>query len=327
MSGNATMRAWRIQADHSLALEIMSRPTPAPNEVRVAVHAVGVNRADLLQVAGHYPAPPGYDSSVPGLEYAGRIDAVGARVDGELIGQRVMGLVPGGAYAEAIVTPAGETLPLPDGLDFAAGATIPEAFLTAYRALVLEGGLASGQWCLIRPATAAVGMAAMQLAAALRARPIGASRDVARVTALFPTAGAVSDDASLGDGLLAATAGAGVAVVMDMVGNNWNTVLRGVRTDGRLVLVGVLGGAQVDLDVRRLLLHRQSIHAMTMRSQPAAQRLTIAALYRDRLAPLVGTGILAPLPMRTFPFTAAPAAHADVRQGGFAGKRVLVLDA
>src|SRR5690606_26800911 len=131
-----------------------------PEEVRIRVRAIGVNRADILQTQGLYPAPPGFDQRIPGLEYSGEVEAVGERVRGRKVGDAVMGLVPGCGYAEYVLCHERETLCLPDvdgvPLDFARAATLPEAFLTAYRALFLEGGLQSGQWCLVRPATAGV---------------------------------------------------------------------------------------------------------------------------------------------------------------------------
>ena len=170
------MQAWQIQDDHTIKLASMTTPEPGPDQVRVKVRAMGVNRADILQVKGLYPAPPGFDSSVPGLEYAGEIEAVGSQVMGRKVGDRVMGLIPGCAYSEYLVTHERETLTLPDEIDFATGATIPEAFLTAYRAMFLEGGLQPGQWVLVRPATAGVGLAGVQLANALGARPIGSMK-------------------------------------------------------------------------------------------------------------------------------------------------------
>ena len=140
------MQAWQIQDDHTIKLASMTTPEPGPDQVRVKVRAMGVNRADILQVKGLYPAPPGFDSSVPGLEYAGEIEAVGSQVMGRKVGDRVMGLIPGCAYSEYLVTHERETLTLPDEIDFATGATIPEAFLTAYRAMFLAGGLQPGQY-------------------------------------------------------------------------------------------------------------------------------------------------------------------------------------
>lgn len=322
------MQAWQIQSDHTLKLAPTDTPEPGPDQVRVQVKAVGVNRADVIQVKGLYPAPPGYDNTIPGLEYAGVVEAVGAKVMNRKVGDRVMGLIPGTAYAEYLVTHERETLMLPAELDFATGATIPEAFLTAYRALFLEAGLQPGQWCLIRPATAGVGLAAVQLANTLGARPIGSSRDEANLATAreMGLAGAVTENDTLPDQLLNITGGEGVAVIMDMVGPEWGTLLKGLRVEGKLVLVGVLGGVKTELDLRAVLQRRQTLTAMTMRSQPIEKRITMAALFNDRLAPLFASGQLKPLPLKQFAFDDAPEAHRHMVEDGFSGKRVLVVE-
>lgn len=321
------MQAWRIQDDHTLKLEQREALEPGTGQVRVAVRAVGVNRADIMQTQGLYPAPPGFDNSVPGLEYAGVIDAVGDGVMGRQVGDRVMGLIPSAAYCEQLVVHERETLTLPDELDFATGATIPEAFLTAYRGLFLEGGLQPGQWCLIRPATAGVGLAATQLANTLGARPIGSSRDLANLATareMGLVEGVVEDD-TLPDRIQALT-GDGVAVILDMVGPDWKTVLKGLRVEGKLVMLSALAGATTELNLRALIARRPTMMAMTMRSQPLEKRIAIAEVFNDRLAPLFANGRLKPLPLESFPFSDAPAAHKHMVEDNFSGKRVLVME-
>jgi len=322
------MRAWCIE-DRQLELATLPDPEPGPDEIVVTVHAIGVNRADLLQVQGLYPAPPGTDNRIPGLEYAGVVSAVGNRVQTRQVGDRVMGLVPGCAYAEQIVTYEREALPVPTGLDFAQAATLPEAFLTAYRALFLEGGLQPGQWCLIRPATAGVGLAATQLAKALGARPIGSSRDLSRLATArsMGLTAEVTDDASLADQLDTLTGGEGVAVVLDMVGPDWNTVLKGLRPEGTLVNIGLLGGVTTELNLGNLLMKRQTLKSMTMRSQPLENRIRMSQIFNDRLAPLFAGDQLSPLPLETFDFADAPDAHAHMRDSDFSGKRVITIRA
>ena len=320
------MQAWQIQDDHTIKLASMTTPEPGPDQVRVKVRAMGVNRADILQVKGLYPAPPGFDSSVPGLEYAGEIEAVGSQVMGRKVGDRVMGLIPGCAYSEYLVTHERETLTLPDDIDFATGATIPEAFLTAYRAMFLEGGLQPGQWVLVRPATAGVGLAGVQLANALGARPIGSSRNLdnlATAREMGLVEGVLEDD-TLPERLKEIT-GDGVAVIFDMVGPDWNQLLKGLRIEGTLVMIGVLGGPKTELDLRGMMQRRQTLTAMTMRSQPLEKRIAIANVFNDRLAPLFANGRLRPLPLKTFPFSDAPAAHAHMIEDAFSGKRVLEI--
>ncbi len=305
------MRAWCIE-DQQLQLDTLPDLQPGPEEICVQVKAIGVNRADLLQVLGRYPAPPGTDSRIPGLEYAGVVSAVGARVQQRKVGDAVMGLVPGCAYAEQVVTHEREALTVPDGMDFARAVTLPEAFLTAYRALFLEGGLQPGQWCLIRPATAGVGLAATQLAATLGATDMG-------------LAAQVCEDDTLKAQLDALTEGQGVAVILDMVGPDWNALLGGLRAEGTLVNIGVLGGLSTELNLGALLMKRQTLKSITMRSQPLENRIRMAQLFNDRLAPLFASGRLLPLPLETFPFTDAKAAHEHMAGNDFSGKRVIVV--
>lgn len=321
------MRAWCIE-DQQLQLDTLPDPQPGPEEIRVEVKAIGVNRADLLQVLGRYPAPPGTSSRIPGLEYAGVVSAVGERVQQRKVGDAVMGLVPGCAYAEQIITHEREALTMPEGMDFARAATLPEAFLTAYRALFLEGGLQPGQWCLVRPATAGVGLAATQLANTLGARPIGSSRDLSKLDTAndMGLAAQVSDDGTLATQLNAITHGNGVAVILDMVGPDWNDLLGGLRAEGSLVNIGVLGGLSTELNLGALLMKRQTLKSMTMRSQPLENRIRLAQIFNDRLAPLFASGALLPLPLETFPFEDANAAHQHMASNDFSGKRVIVVE-
>lgn len=321
------MKFWQIQQDHSLKLVDEASPEPGPGQVRVAVKACGINRADVLQVAGKYPPPAGFDAQRPGLEYSGIVDAVGPGVVGRKLGDRVMGLIPTGAFAEQLVTHERETIQVPASFDLATAASIPEAFLTAYRALFIEGGLQPGQWCLVRPATAGVGLAAIQLASALGARPIGSSRRPETLVAAhdFGMLKGVIEDGTLGAQLRDITANSGVAVIMDMVGPDWNQLLKGLRNEGTLVLVGVLGGGRVELDLFGLLMRRQTLKAMTMRSQPLENRVRLAQLFDDRLVPLFAAGKLQPLPQQQFAFEEAPAALDHLINADFSGKRLLVM--
>ena len=321
------MQQWQIQSDKTLKLVQAPLPEIGPEDVLVEVKALGVNRADLLQVKGLYPAPAGFDLAVPGLEYAGVISQVGARVQQRKVGERVMGLIPSAAYSEFVAVHEGETLPMADSLSFAEAATIPEAFFTSYRALFLEGNLQPGQWCLIRPATAGVGLAAVQLANTLGARPIGSSRDLNKldIAQSFGLHAQVQEDTRLAKQVKELTNGAGVAVIMDMLGPDWNALLQALRVEGTLVLVGVMAGVQTQLNLFSLLTARQKIHPMTMRSQPLENRIRMAKLFSDRLAPLFAQSKLKPLPFKEFSFNDVTAAHTDMAHGHWSGKRVLVL--
>lgn len=321
------MRQWQIQPDNTLSLATASKPSCAPEEVQIQIKALGVNRADLLQVKGLYPAPKGFDSTVPGLEYAGIVSQVGERVLTRKVGDHVMGLIPSAAYSDYLCVHELETLTLPDSLSFEQAATIPEAFLTSYRALCLEAQLQAGQTCLIRPASAGVGLAAVQLALALGAKVFGSSRTLTHLNQAQKVGLnlALTENQELGQALLTHTNGQGVDVIMDMIGPNWNDLLTGLSIEGTLVLVGVMAGTHTQLDLFTLLTRRQKIHAMTMRAQPLDERIKMARIFNQRLAPLFATDKLKPLPFVSFDFTLAPQAHHHMQHNHFAGKRVLVL--
>lgn len=321
------MRQWQIQANKTLALVDVPMPSCGPDEVLVEVKAIGINRADLLQVKGLYPAPVGFNSAVPGLEYSGVVSAVGERVGSRTVGERVMGLIPSAAYSEYLTVHVQETLSIPEYLDFEQAATLPEAFLTAYRALFIEGQLQPGQYCLIRPASAGVGLAAVQLASSLGARPLGSSRsqDNLLIANSFGLLGQLNEDSKLGEQLLEKTCGQGVAVIMDMVGPHWDNLLNGLRSEGTLVLVGVMAGIKTELNLFNFLTRRQQLKAMTMRSQPLDQRIFMARVFNDRLAPLFADRKLQPLPHKSFAFTEAVTALQHLQHHSFSGKRVLSM--
>lgn len=322
------MRAWIVEQPgepEALQLGAIETPQPGAEEVRVDVRAVGINRADVLQRRGGYPPPPGFDPRIPGLEYAGVVSAVGERVQSRDVGDAVMGLIGGGAYAEQVVVHERETLAVPPGLAFTDAAAIPEAFLTAYRAVFLEGGLEAGQWCLVRGATSGVGQAALQLIHALGARSIATSRRQARLDALAD----VGFDLGLEDGsdgvaeaVQAHTGGA--HLVVDFIGapvlaDN----LAALRTQGTQVMVGLMGGARTDINLGSMLMRRLRLVAMTMRSQPLERKIELAQMFNDRLLPLFEAGRLLPVVDRVFAFEDAADAHAYMESGAHAGKLVL----
>ncbi|MDN5938721.1 MAG: NAD(P)H-quinone oxidoreductase [Salinisphaera sp.] len=326
------MRAWLVEqpgAADALELGDIPLPEPGPEEVRVALRAVGINRADVLQRRGLYPPPPGFDARIPGLEYAGVVAATGARVRGRVVGDPVMGLIGGGAYAEQIVAHERETLTVPQGMTFADAAAIPEAFLTAYRAVFLEGGLAPGQWCLVRGATSSVGQAALQLIRALGARSIATSRQQARLDALAEVGfdvGLVDGGDNVAQAVQAQTGGA--HVVLDFVGAPaLSDNLAALRSEGAQVMVGLMGGSKSEINLGVLLMRRLRLVAMTMRSLPLERKIALAQMFDDRLLPLFASGALRPLVDRVFAFDQAVAAHEFMESGAHCGKLVLSLEA
>lgn len=333
------MRAWLVENPgnaEALQLGDLKTPKPGPHEVLVDVRAVGINRADVLQRRGGYPPPAGFDPRCPGLEYAGEIVAVGKQVVSRAVGDAVMGLIGGGAYAEKLVVHERDTLTIPAHYDYAHAAAMPEAFLTAYRALYLCGELQAGQWVLVRGATSGVGQAALQLAQALGARSMATSRHQKRLDDLSERfkalglaqafdIGLVDDEAGIAPTVQERTGGA--HLIVDFVGapvlaDN----LAALRDEGRQVQVGIIGGAKTELNMAQLLMRRLSLVAMTMRSLPIERKIELAQIFNDRLLPLFEGGRLRPVLDQTFDFTQAVEAHRMMEAGDHLGKLVLVRD-
>jgi NADPH2:quinone reductase len=309
-----------------LTLATIDQPQPGAEEVRVRVRAAGVNRADLLQRRGLYPPPPGWDPRRIGLEYAGEVEAVGARCSLRRVGDRVMGLVAAGACAEFITVPERETLPIPPRQTDAEAAAIPEAFLTAFRALWEEGGLQPGEGVAVRIATSSVGMAAVQLAHVAGHPVVGTGRDADRLDALrefglnLPL---IEGSADLVPRAWRALGGA-AAVVLDLWGGGRlaeNLALLG--EEGRLVVVGLLGGGRDTVDLSGLLMRRQSIRTLTMRSQPIERRIALARRFEQQILPDLAGGRLQLPIAQVYPMTEAAEAHRRMETGGHLGKLVL----
>jgi len=320
------MRAAVIR-EGSLVLEERPEPTPGTGEVRVRVHATAVNRADLLQIRGLYPAPKDAVQDVPGLEYAGVVDAVGEKVHGLAEGDRVFGLVGGGAYAEALVVHAETCAKAPEGLSLHEAAALPEAYLTAYDAMVSQAGLAAGETVLVHAVGSGVGTAALQIARAIGARAIGTARSRDKLDdahALGLPAGILVQDARFSAEVLAATGGRGVDVVLDLVGGSYvNESLLCMAPKARLVLVGLLAGRTGELDLAAILQKRLTIRGTVLRSRPLEEKILAARVLERHLCPLFAEKRLTPVVHATFPLAEAEAAVALVARNEGFGKVVL----
>lgn len=331
MSSDKDIRVWRVpEPGDANALKLVSEPSPepGPQEVRISVRAVGINRADLLQRMGVYPAPPGFDPEIPGLEYAGVVDRVGDKVLNRQVGDAVMGLIGGGSYTESLVVHEAETIAVPEGTPFTDAAAIPEAFLTAYRAVFLVGGLQHGQWCLVRPATAGVGIAAVQLVNALGGRAIGSSRSSERLAQVREhglAAEAVDGEDGIANQVMDITGNAGVSVILDLLGGHkLEDNLQCLREeDGTQVVVGLLTGPKSGINLGAMLTNRLSIKAMRMRSLPLDGKISMAKLFEDRLAPQFASGRLKPVVDTVLPFDQAREAHRHMEADKHCGKIVL----
>lgn len=302
-------------------------PEPEPGEVAVDVRCAGVNRADVLQRIGRYPPPAGTRADIPGLEYAGVVSGAGEGVDPAVVGRRVMGLVPGAAYAERLVAPLDQTLPIPDDLDDIEAAAVPEAFCTAWDAL-RQAEFAAGESILVHAAGSGVGTAALQLARALGASTIlgtASAGKLAGIAALgLPLDHPVDYRRTDFREIVARETQAGVDVILELVGATyWAADLESLASRGRLVLIGLLGGTRAETDLGLLLAKRLRVIGTVMRSRDAREKRELARDVRRQLLPWLTDGTLRPVVYKVFPLAEAAAAHACMEDDRNLGKIVL----
>ncbi|UNX55149.1 NAD(P)H-quinone oxidoreductase [Georgenia sp. TF02-10] len=320
------MRAITI-SDHDLVLADAPDPEPAPDEVLVRVAAAGINRADLLQRAGHYPPPPGA-SELLGLEVSGTVAALGADVTGWQVGDKVAALLAGGGYAELVAVPAGQLLSVPPGLDLLDAAALPEAVCTAWSNLVTVAHLAAGQAVLVQGGSGGVGSAAIQLARALGARVLTTAGGPDRTRRCLELGADVAVDHRSQDvaaEVLRATDGRGVDVVLDVLGAGGleqNTAV--LATGGRLVIIGTQRGRRGEIDLGRLLTKRASVHVTTLRARPRPEKAAIVAEVREHVWPMLTDGRLRPIVHARLPLAAAARGHELLDSGEVFGKVLLV---
>jgi putative PIG3 family NAD(P)H quinone oxidoreductase len=299
-------------------------PVPGPGEVLVAIEASGLNHADLYQLRGQYPPPPG-ESQVPGLEIAGRV--VGREAPGLWQpGARVMALLAGGGHGSLAAVPAGQLMPLPDNLSYTEGAAIPEAGLTAWTNLVSVGDLQPGETVLVTGATGGMGSFAVQLARELGARVLASGRNPDRLQQLreLGVGEICLSGSDLAQQVREATAGRGVDLVFDLVGGpSINSHLGALRNGGRLVLIGLLGGRRVDVDLGAILSRHLRIMGSTLRPRPRAEKAHLVEAFAAFALPRLRDGRLRPVVERVLPFDRAPEAFKTLEKGGVLGKIVL----
>ena len=317
-------------------IDIVDHPTPDPvdDQVLVRVHGAGLNRADLLQVAGFYPAPAGSPPDIPGLEFAGVAEALGPDATGVKIGDRVFGIAGGGAQAEYITVPAGQCAPVPDGLDLVTMGGAPEAFLTAHDALVTWAGLTAGEWVLVHAVGSGVGTAALQLATALGARVVGTARtpsklercrELGLVHGIDPplSADGQLDVDALAWNILEATEG-GVDVTIDLAGGRYVEVdIAAAALRGRIVLVGAMAGNQATLPIHITMGKRLSIFGTMLRARDPHEKASATAAFVRDVVPLLADGRIVPIVDEVFPLDRAADAYELVRSDKTFGKVIL----
>jgi len=300
-------------------------PEPGPGEIRVRVRAFGINRADLLQRLGRYPAPPGEPADILGLEFAGTVSALGPGAAQFAVGDAVMGISGGGAYAEDVVVPEGHAVAIPPSLDAVVAAAVPEAFVTAHDAL-RRAGVRDGQWVLIHAVASGVGLAVLQLARAWGARCVGTSRTAAKLVEAKMLGLDVAVDTSLGgfkETVLAATDG-GVHAVIDLIGGSaFPETLATLRSGGHLVLVGLTAGRTAELDLGLVLRHRLHIEGTVLRPRSRAEKAAAVAAFADDVLPLLAAGTVRPVVHTVFPFDRVADAHRLMETNANVGKIVV----
>ena len=310
-------------------LEIRDVPEPGygPREVLVRVRASAVNRADLLQRRGLYPAPPGEPKDIPGLEFAGEVEAAGALVQGLVPGDRVMGILGGGGCAEKVVVHERMCLRTPPSLDDEHAAAVPEAFLTAYDALSLRGCLVAGENVLVTAAASGVGTAAVAIAKACGARVLGTSRSPQKRRRLAELGldGVVDpEDPSLVATIRRLAPGDGVDLAIDFLGaRGWPWLLQVLAPRGRLVAVGTMSGDRAEVDLGVVLRKRLTIVGTVLRSRAQEEKMALTQSFARSILPMLAAGRLAPVVDRVLPMTEIRAAHAALERNETFGKVVL----
>jgi putative PIG3 family NAD(P)H quinone oxidoreductase len=306
-------------------------PEPGLNEVLVEVLAAGVNRPDLMQRQGKYPPPQGA-TDIPGLEFSGTIVAVGPVLEGEASrwapGDLVCALVAGGGYAERVVAPSPQCLPVPAGVDPVIAAAIPETYFTVWTNVFQRGKLGTGESILVHGGTSGIGTTAIQLARAFGAT-VYATAGSAEKCAACETLGARAinyKSADFVEAIAELTSGRGVNMILDIIGGDYlERNLKALAMDGRLIQIGLQGGARTGIDLRTLMQRRLTLTGSTLRPRSVAEKAAIARDLEQHVWPLLSSGTVAPVIDRMLPLENAAEAHRLLESGDVVGKIVLTV--
>lgn len=307
----------------NLVLEQRPLPIPGPGEVLINVRAAGINRPDIFQRKGKYPAPPGVTQDIPGLEVAGTVVARGLHTKRWVPGQRVCALVAGGGYAEYVAVDESHCLPIPDNLDFRAAACLPETVFTVWHNLFQLGKLQSGETALVHGGSGGIGTIAIQLASSFGARvyATAGSREKCDFCERLGATKCINyKEEDFGEQLPSRT----IDVILDSIGGPYfekHMVL--LADDGRLVFINAVGGRQITMDVMALMQRRLSLTGSTLRSRSNAFKGILRESVEHHVWPLVRTGQLLPIIHEAFPLAEASLAHERMESGDFMGKLVL----
>ena len=294
------------------------------------VRASAINRADLLQRIGRYPAPPGVPADIPGMEFAGEVAALGDGATDWPVGERVCGLVGGGAHAQYLVTHQRTVARVPDSLSWLVAGASPEVYITAYDAMVTQAGLRAGETVLVHAVGSGVGLAAVQLATVLGATVYGTARGADKLDAA--RAMGMSDGCQPGEpgwvakAVLGWTDGRGIDVVVDLVGGDYTAEsLHAMAPQGRLMLIGALAGTKATVDLRAILARRLTVRGTVLRSRSLEERIAVTQVYERDVLPWLASGRIVPHIDGTFPLESIADAHARLETNGTIGKVALTI--
>ena len=309
------------------SLTLSERPDPAAGagQIRIRVRAAGINRPDILQRLGRYPAPPGA-SDILGLEVAGEVDQVGDGVTRWSVGDRVCALLGGGGYAAFAVVDARHALPVPADMDFVQAAALPETVCTVFANVFEAGALKPGETLLIHGATSGIGVTAIQMSMAAGARVIATSRGAAKAGAARRLGADLSLDAAVDDMEAAIRSFGGADVVLDMVGADYAALNQAALNPfGRWVVIATQSGALAQVDLAKLMMKRIVLTGSTLRARPADEKARLIAAVEAVAWPWVAAGAVRPPVEATFPLEQASTAHLRLEAGGHVGKIVLTV--
>ena len=311
-----------------LQFEDVASPVIGEQDILVTVAATALNRADLLQRMGFYPNPFPSGPEIPGLEFAGTVAAIGEKVTAWSIGDQVMGITSGGAYAEQLSLHERQAMAVPSGMSLHDAAGIPEVFITAWDALVVQGGLTSGRWAMVHAGASGVGTAAIQICKAIGARIVvtcsGGKVDACRalgadVVVDYGTQDFVAEVAT-------ATGGAGVDVILDVIGGDYvERNIASLAVKGHIIQVGVMAGKPVPFNVGLLLGKRASITGTVLRARPLEEKIAISQRFASEMLPLFSTGQLKPVIDSVYAFVDIASAHEYMATNGNVGKIVITV--
>jgi putative PIG3 family NAD(P)H quinone oxidoreductase len=303
-------------------------PVPGEGEVLVEVVASAVNRADVLQRQGFYDPPPGAPP-YPGLECSGRIAALGPGISGWSVGDEVCALLSGGGYAEKVAVPAGQVLPVPEGVDLVAAAALPEVVCTVWSNVFMIAHLLPGETLLVHGGSSGIGTMVIQIAKAVGARvaaTAGSAQKLERCRELGADILINYREQDFVEEVRKATDGAGADVILDIIGAKYlDRNVRALAVNGRLAIIGLQGGTKGELNLGALLAKRGAITATSLRGRPLEEKAAIVAAVREHVWPLIEAGLVRPVVDRTFPMRDAAEAHRVVERSEHVGKVVLTV--